>query len=65
MAPEQIGGRDGDLRSDVYALGVMLFELCTLRLPFTGERREIEYAHLSFRPPRPSRLARCRPLSNS
>jgi tetratricopeptide (TPR) repeat protein len=57
MAPEQIGGGDGDLRSDVYALGVMLFELCTLRLPFTGERREIEYAHLSFRPPRPSRLA--------
>jgi serine/threonine protein kinase/tetratricopeptide (TPR) repeat protein len=57
MSPEQIGGQDGDLRSDVYGLGVMLFELTTLRLPFTGERREIEYAHLSFRPPRPSRLA--------
>ena len=35
----------------------MLFELATLRLPFTGDRRELEYAHLSFRPPRPSRFA--------
>jgi hypothetical protein len=57
MAPEQISGAAADPRSDVYALGVMLFELLTLRLPFTGERRELEYAHLSFRPPRPSRFA--------
>ena len=57
MAPERIAGSDGDLRSDVYALGVVLFELVTLRLPFVGEMRSIEYAHLSFRPPRPSRFA--------
>jgi eukaryotic-like serine/threonine-protein kinase len=57
MAPEQISSDDGDLRSDVYALGVMLFEMATLRLPFSGDRREIEYAHMSYRPPRPSRLA--------
>ena len=57
MAPEQIAGRDVDLRSDVYTVGVMLFELYTLAIPFSGERRQLEYAHLSFRPPRPSRFA--------
>ena len=56
MSPEQIGGKVLDLRSDVYTLGVMLFELYTLRLPFTGDRRELEYGHLSLRPPRPSRF---------
>ncbi len=56
MAPEQISGGSADPQSDVYALGVMLFELTTLRLPFSGERRELEYAHLSYRPPRPSRF---------
>jgi hypothetical protein len=56
MSPEQIAHRDPDLRSDVYALGAMLYELYTLRLPFTGDRRALEYAHLSFRPPPPSRF---------
>ncbi|MBX3185884.1 MAG: protein kinase [Labilithrix sp.] len=37
MAPEQIqGARDADPRSDVWALGVMLFELLAGRLPFDG-----------------------------
>jgi eukaryotic-like serine/threonine-protein kinase len=57
MPPERITGKDGDLRSDVYALGVMLFEIVTLRLPFVGDPREVEYAHLSFRPPPPARFA--------
>ena len=34
MAPEQIGGRRGDARTDVYAVGTMLFELLTGQLPF-------------------------------
>jgi tetratricopeptide (TPR) repeat protein len=57
MSPEQIAHRDPDLRSDVYALGIMLYELHTMRLPFVGDARAVEYAHLSFRPPPPSRFA--------
>ncbi len=41
MAPEQIHGREADERSDLYAVGVVLFELLTGSLPFGG-RTEAE-----------------------
>lgn len=36
ISPEQVRGRRGDARSDVFAVGVMLYEMLTGRVPFTG-----------------------------
>ena len=53
MSPEQILGSAIDPRSDLYAVGVLLFELLTARTPFVTERGvEMYTAHLRTAPPR-------------
>ncbi len=55
MSPEQIRNRPVDIRSDIYALGVTLFEMLTAHLPFESDSDfEVMSQHVNMPPPRPS-----------
>jgi serine/threonine-protein kinase len=57
MSPEQCRGDAVDARSDIYACGVLLYQLLTGRLPFTGSTPvEIAMAQLQSAPAPPSTL---------
>jgi Protein kinase domain len=53
MAPEQVMGHDVDKRADIYAMGVLTFEMLTGRLPFIGSNR-MEVAYSTVNAPIPS-----------
>jgi anti-anti-sigma factor len=51
LAPEQILGQPLDARTDLYAMGVILYELVTGRPPFEGTDQAVMQAHLNKMPP--------------
>ena len=62
MSPEQAAGRETDLRTDIFALGVVLFEMLTGRRPFAGSTAvEVIISAARDEPERPSRLSDVHP----
>lgn len=55
LSPELVSGEEADARSDVYAAGIMLFELLTGRQPYTaGSPVQVAYEHIRSRVPAPT-----------
>ncbi|MEV5157042.1 protein kinase [Streptomyces sp. NPDC053728] len=59
LSPEQALGRGVDARSDLYSVGIMLFQLLTGRIPFDADSPlAIAYAHVQEEPVAPSSVNR-------
>lgn len=56
LSPEQAMGAEVTPRSDLYALGVVFYEMMTGRLPFTGSTARLIYQHLHELPKPPSQV---------
>jgi serine/threonine-protein kinase len=57
MSPEQVAGKRAEPRSDIFSLGVILYEMLTGRPPFTGEDvTSVMFQIMNLVPPPPSSL---------
>jgi tetratricopeptide (TPR) repeat protein len=54
MSPEQILGKELDGRSDIYSLGVSMFECATGQVPFS--KGDLSYHHINTEPPNPREI---------
>jgi serine/threonine-protein kinase len=58
MSPEQVEGKRVDERADIYSLGIILYELFTGRVPFTGDSAiAVGFKQMKEKPPPPRSIA--------
>jgi serine/threonine protein kinase len=57
MSPEQVSGKRVDERADIYSLGIILYELFTGRVPFSGDSAiAVGFKQLKEDPPKPTEI---------
>ncbi len=62
LSPEQAKGEKASFLSDLYGLGVVLYEMATTRVPFEGTATQVMLGHMEREPKPPSRVVGAPPL---